>query len=81
MKNITASEKDCSDARDGSCHCVDDLTGKVKLCAHKCDRIDDGCEGKKDEDCSPPSHTWTGIGVVLVIIVVIILLIESILYK
>ena len=82
MKNITASDKSCEDVRDGSCHCWDDLTGKVKMCAHKCDRIDDGCQGKKDEmGCSPSDHTWTGIGVVLVIVVVIILLIESILYK
>ena len=74
--------KDCDAARDGNCHCVDELTGKINMCAHKCDRIDDGCQGKKDEiGCSPSDHTWTGIAVVLVIIVVIILLIESILFK
>ena len=66
--------------------CADELTGDVKLCARKCDRIDDGCQRKNgtgiDEiGCSPPDHTWTGIGAVLVMVVVIILLIESTLYK
>ena len=80
MEDIT--ENSCENVGDGNCHCKDELTDEVNLCAHKCDRIDDGCKGKTDElNCSPTDHTWTGIGVVLIIIVVIILLIESILYK
>ena len=72
MKIITTSDFSCKDA----------LTGNVTMCARKCDRINDGCQRNEDEiGCSPPDHTWTGIGAVLVMVVVIILLIESILYK
>ena len=63
-------------------NCTDNLTGQVTLCAVRCDRIDDGCEGKIDEaGCSPQEHTNTYIGVALVAMVVIILLVESILYR